>query len=170
MALFNQKRMQDLGILAIAVVLVQMALSKWIYPFFNAATEQLFSITQQTAITSPTLGNKIIGFLAGIIPFELGNFSNWIAMFLGAFVILIVGYWVYDQKWAPWKGKNVYQRLWAILLYGTSVLWVFLLITKISVVSTLALPLLIGLGINYFILALVIVTLAKTRTFKFLRI
>jgi hypothetical protein len=161
--------MQDLGILAIAVVLVQMALSKWIYPLFNAATEQLFSITQQTAITSPTLGNKIIGFLAGIIPFELGNFSNWIAMFLGAFVILMIGYWVYEQKWA-WKGKNIYQRLWAILLYGTAVLYVFLLITKISVVSTLALPLLIGLGINYFILAFVIATLAKQGTFKFLRI
>lgn len=169
MALFSQKRMQDLGILAIAVVLIQTALSKWIYPLFNAATEQLFSITQQTVITSPTIGNKIIGFLAGIIPFELGNFSNWIAMFLGAFIVLVIGYWVYDQKWA-WKGKNIYQRLWAILLYGTAVLYVFLLITKISVVSTLALPLLIGLGINYFILAFVIASLAKTKNFKFLRI
>lgn len=169
MALFSQKRMQDLGILAIAVVLIQTALSKWIYPLFNAATEQLFSITQQTVITSPTIGNKIIGFLAGIIPFDLGNFSNWIAMFLGAFIVLVIGYWVYDQKWA-WKGKNIYQRLWAILLYGTAVLYVFLLITKISVVSTLALPLLIGLGINYFILAFVIASLAKTKNFKFLRI
>jgi len=167
--LFNQKRMQDLGILAIAVVLIQIVLTKWIYPLFNTATEQLFAITPQTVITSPTIGNKIIGFLAGIIPFNFGNFSNWIAMFLGAFIILIIGYWVYDQRWA-YKGKNVYQRLWAILLYGTAVLYVFLLITKISVVSTLALPLLIGLGINYFILALVIASLAKTRTFKFLRI
>jgi len=167
MALFNQKRMQDLGILAIAVVLVQMALSKWIYPLFNAATEQLFSITQQTAITSPTLGNKIIGFLAGIIPFELGNFSNWIAMFLGAFVILMIGYWVYEQRWA-WKGKNIYQRLWAILLYGTGALYVVILITKIAEVSTIALPLLIGLGINYAIVAFAVSSLAKR--LKFLRI
>ncbi len=165
--IFNTSRLQDLGILAAVVVVLQVALSKYIYPLFNATTEQLFAITQQTAITSPTIGNKIIGVLTGIIPFNLGALTVWVSMFIGAWVLLIVGYWVYDQKWA-WKGKNIYQRLWAILLYGSVALYVFLLVTKIEAVATLALPLLIGVAINYAILAFVVTQAAKR--FKFLRI
>ncbi len=164
---FNQNRLQDLGILAAAVVLIQIVLSKWIYPLFGTATQQLFSITPQTALTSPTIGNKVLGILSGIIPFELGAIGVWLAIWIGAFVLLLVGYWVYDQRWA-WKGKNIYQRLWAILLYGSIALYVFLLITKIEAVAVLAMPLLIGVAVNYLVIALVITQLAKR--FKFLRI
>ncbi|KKK48098.1 hypothetical protein LCGC14_3148550 [marine sediment metagenome] len=74
--IFNTSRLQDLGILAAFVVVLQVALSKWIYPLFNSTTEQLFAITQQTAITSPTIGNKVIGVLTGIIPFNLGALTE----------------------------------------------------------------------------------------------
>ena len=167
MKIFNTSRLQDLGILAAFVVVIQVALSKWIYPLFNSTTEQLFAITQQTAITSPTIGNKVIGVLTGIIPFELGALTIWVSMFIGAWVLLIAGYWVYSQTWA-YKGKDIYQRLWFILLYGSVALYVLLLVTKIGAVATLALPLLIGVAINYAILAFVVTTAAKR--FKFLRI
>jgi len=163
----NQKRLQDLGILAVAIVAVQVILSKWIYPLFGKATQQLFAITPQTAITSPTIGNKVLGVLSGIIPFELGAIGVWLAIWIGAFALLIAGYWVYDQRWA-WKGKNIYQRLWAILLYGSAALYVILLVTKIDTVAAIAMPLLIGVAVNYLIIALVITQLAKQ--FKFLRI
>ncbi|KKN48133.1 hypothetical protein LCGC14_0655770 [marine sediment metagenome] len=164
---FAQRRLQDLGILAIAVILVQVLLSRWIYPLFGQTTQQLFSITPAQAVASPTIGNKIIGFLSGIVPFDLGSLGVWVSIFLGTFILLMVGYWVYEWKWV-WKGKNVYQRLWAILLYGTAALYVFLLITKLGVVSVIAFPLLIGVGINYLIIAFVVSALAKR--FKFLRI
>ncbi len=164
---FSRKRMQDVGILAVAVVLIQMALSMWVYPLLGKTTQTLFSITPQTAVTSPTIGNQVIGFLSGIVPFSLGAFENWIALFIGAFVLLIVGYWVYEQKWA-WKGKNMIQRLWAILLYGSAALYVFLLVTKIEVVAALAVPLLIGVAINYFAVAIVVSLVAKQ--IKILRI
>jgi len=167
MVKFNQQRLKDLGLLAIVATLIQIAVSRWIYPFFGTTTQQVFSITPAQAIATPTIGNKILGFLSGIIPFDFGDFTTWIVLFLGTFVLLIAGYWVYEQRWA-WKGKNIYQRLWAILLYGTVALYAFLLITKISEVSALAIPLLIGLGINYAIVALVVVNLAKY--LKFLRI
>jgi len=166
---FNQNRLQDLGILAAAVVLIQIVLSKWIYPLFGTATQQLFSITPQTALTSPTIGNKILGILSGIIPFDLGAIGVWLAIWIGAFVLLIAGYWVYEQRWA-FKGKNITQRLFAILAYGSAALYVFLLITKIEAVATLAVPLLIGIAINYAIIAVVITQLAKQKSFKFLRI
>ena len=165
--LFSRKRMQDIGILTVVVVLIQMALSKVVYPLLGKTTQTLFAMTPQTALTSPTIGNKVVGFLTGILPFELGALENWVVLFIGSFVLLIAGYWVYEQKWA-WKGKNVIQRLWAILLYGSIVLYVFLMITKIDAVATLALPLLIGVAVNYFIIALVVSLLA--RQFKFLRI
>ena len=167
MDFLNQKRMKDLSVLAVAVVLVQIVLSRWVYPLFNTTTQQAFSITPQTAVTSPTVGNSVLGFLSGIFPFNLGDFTIWVAMFIGTFVILFLGYWAYEQKWA-WKGKNMTQRLFAILFYGTAVLYVFLLVTKMQAVATLAVPLLIGLTINYFIIAFVITQAAKS--FKILRI
>jgi len=164
---FNQQRLRDLGVLAATVMVIQIVLSRWIYPLLGTTTQQLFNITPAEALASPTIGNKILVFLSGIIPFDFGGFGNWIAIFLGTFVLLIAGYWIYEQRWA-WKGKNIYQRLWAILLYGTGALYVVILITKIAEVSTIALPLLIGLGINYAIVAFAVSSLAKR--LKFLRI
>ncbi len=167
--LFNRKRFTDLSILAVAVVAIQFILSRWVYPLLGTATQTLFAITPQTALSSPTIGNKVLGFLSGIVPFDLGNFQIWIAMFIGALVLIFVGVFIYEQKWA-WKGKNVTQRLWAILLYGSAALYVFLLITKIEAVAVLALPLLIGVAVNYFVIALVVSLLARQKVFKFLRI
>lgn len=167
--LFSRKRMQDIGILAVTVVAIQFVLSSFVYPFLKTTTQTLFAITPATVVSSPTIGNKVLGFLSGIVAFDLGAFENWAAMIIGAFVLLIAGYWVYEQKWA-WKGKNVIQRLWAILLYGSIALYVFLLVTKIDAVATLALPLLIGVAINYFAIAIVVSLLAKQKMFKFLRI
>ncbi len=166
-SMFSRKRFTDLSILAAVVVVIQYILSAFVYPLFGKSTSQLFAITAQTAITSPTIGNKVLGVLSGIIPFDLGNVAIWISMFIGALVLLFVGYFIYEQKFA-WKGKNVTQRLWAILLYGSAALYVFLLVTKIEAVATLALPLLIGVAINYAVIALVVSLLA--RQFKFLRI
>jgi len=167
--LFSKRRFTDLSILAIAVMLVQVVLSKWVYPMLGKTTQQLFSISPQTAITSPTIGNKILSTLSGIVSFNLGDFAVWISMFIGALVLIFVGVFIYEQRWA-WKGKNVTQRLWAILLYGSVALYVFLLVTKIEAVAVLALPLLIGVAINYFVIALVVSLLARQKAFKFLRI
>jgi len=168
MKFFNQKKAKDVAFLAVAVMAIQVVLSKWVYPLFNSGTQQLFSITPQTVLGSPTIGNKVIAFLSGIIPFELATLTNWLAIFIGAFVMLIAGYWIYEQKWVPWKGKNVYQRIWAILLYGTAVLYAVLLLLKVEVVSILAVPLLIGLAVNYFVIAFVVSQLAQR--IKILRI
>lgn len=167
---FNQKRAKDLGLLAVVVIAAQMLLSKYIYPMFDATTQQLFAITPHTAITSPTIGNKVIGFLAGILPFSLGDFSSWLSMFIGAFVMLVVGYWAYEKLPRKWQGNTLTQRLFAILACGSAVLYVFLLVTKLEAVSVLAMPLLIGVAVNYLIIAFVVTTLAKQKVFSFLRI
>jgi len=170
----NMKRMQELSILAIAVMLVQIGLSKYVYPFFGKTTQQLFAITPTGAVTSPTIGNKVLGYLSGIIPFDLGVFGNWVSIFIGALILLIAGYWVYDQRKIVGisipQGKNQTQRLFAILAYGSIILYAVLLILKRDSVATLGIPLAIGVAINYFVIAFIVTSLAKLPTFKFLRI
>ena len=43
--LFSRKRMQDIGILTVVVVLIQMALSKVVYPLLGKTTQTLFAMT-----------------------------------------------------------------------------------------------------------------------------
>ena len=155
---FSKERLRSLAILTAVVVVLQWALSSFVYPLLKTTTQSLYSVTPTTALTG-TLGDKVIGLVAGILP-SWNNFATWGALFLGTFAVLVAGYFVYEQKWA-WKGKNVYQRLWAILLYGSAVFYVFLLVTKFSDVASLAVPLVIGLAINYVIIAFVTAQLAK---------
>ena len=167
---FRKERLKDLAFLTVAVVLVQFLLSKFVYPLFGQSTQTIFSISPTTALSSQVFGDKIIGVLTGLVSFNLGQWQVWVSMFLGAFILLFAGYWVYDMKWFPFKGKNVYQKLAVILLLGTAVLYVVLLLTKMSAISTLAVPLLIGLLINYVVIALAVTMLAKTKLGKVLRI
>ncbi len=165
-------KFKDLAILTVVVVAIQLLLSQFVYPLIPGVgvTQNVYSITPQTALTSPTVGNKILGVLTGILPFNLGNLTHWVVLFLGAFLMLFAGYWAVGQRWVPWKGTSAYSRLFAILLYGTAVLWVVLVVMKMSNFSTIALPLLIGLALNYILVASAVVGIAKTKLGKFVRI
>jgi len=163
----TSKRLQELSILAVTIMLIQIVLSKYVYAWFGKTTQALYSITPTTAISSPTIGNKILGILTGIIPIELGVLSNWIAIFVGALLLLIAGYWVYEKRWA-WKGRNIYQRTWAILLYGHIVLYAVLMLLKWNSVATLGFNLAIGVAVN--LVAVAVVLSLLTKRLKFLRI
>ena len=170
----NTKRLQELSLVAIVIMLVQVALSRYVYPIFDTGTQQLFSITPATAITSPTIGNKVIATLSGIVPINLGALNNWLAIFIGVLALLIAGYWVYNQRTIlglkVWQGRNMTQRLFAILAYGSIVLYAALLLLKVDSIASLGIPLAIGIAVNYFVVALVVSSLAKMPTFRFLRI
>lgn len=163
----NQKRLRDVAIFTALVVAVQILLAKFVYPLLGQTVQQVYSISPATALTSQTIGNKIIALISGIFPLEQAGWMTWVGIFIGAFIAVWAGFFVYDQKWA-WHGKNQYQRIWAILFYGTAVLYAFLLVTNLAVVATLALPLAIGLAINYAVIAVVAHLLAKQ--FPFLRV
>ncbi len=166
---------KKIATVALFAMLIQVAISSWVYPRFGTALQNLYSITPAGALTSPNIGNKIIGIFSGIIPFDLGNFTVWIAMFIGAYLALFVGLAIYDSK-KVWKGKNLTQRLFAIFLYGSVALYAILWIARYVGVSTLnvapfSISLLIGVAINYAIVATIYVVLAtKVKALKFLRI
>lgn len=172
--MINGKRLQEIAIFSLAVMILQIVVSKYIYPVFGTTTQNLYSITPTTAVASPTLGNKLIGYLSGIIPLNLGSWQSWIAIYIGVFLVLVAGYGVYSQTKIlgvkVWKGRNMTQRIWAILLYGSITFYLILLVTKISAVANLGIPLAIGVAINYAVIAIAISMLAKVRAFSFLRI
>lgn len=164
-----------IAIIALAAMLIQMIISKWVYPLFSTALQNLYSITPAGALTSPNIGNKILGIFSGIIPINLGSWQVWIAMFIGAYITLLVGFLIYDSR-RVWHGKNETGKLWALFLYGSIGLYVLLWIARYIGISTLnlapfSMSLLIGVAINYVIVAGVYVILAtKVKAFKFLRV
>jgi hypothetical protein len=164
---FRKDSFKIAAILAVPVLLVQAILTKWVYPMFGQVTQNAFSISPTTALNSQVIGDKLIGFISGIIPFNLGSISSWVSIAIGAFLLILAGLFIYEQKWA-FKGKNETQRIWAILFYGTVILGVILAATKLAVISTVGLPLLIGLAINYAAIAFVVAFLADK--FNFIKV
>lgn len=156
-----KSKLKGLIPLTILVLAIQVALSKFVYPNLGYATQNLFNISPTTALQSTVIGDKILGYLAGIIPFDLGNLAVWVSMTIGVFLLLFAGYWVIEQKWAPYKGKHEYNRLLAVLAYGTIILYALLLLTKMAVISTAWGPLAIGLAINYAIVGLGVYLVSK---------
>lgn len=143
---------KKVSMLALAALLVQIALSKLVYPFIGKSTTQLFAIEPATGVGGKVFGDKILGYMTGFIPFHFSNWAGWISMFIGAFVLIWVGMFIYDMSWA-WKGKNQTGRNFAILLYGHIVLYLVLLLLKIGTVPGIAANLAIGLAINLFAIA-----------------
>lgn len=142
--------------LSIAALLAQTILTKGIYPLMNLNTQTVFAINPVSGVGGTQIGDKVLGYLSGYIPFNLGNLSIWIAMFIGAFALIYAGFWVYEQKYVKlWKGKNITQRLIAILLYGHILLFLVLWLLKMSVPG-IAFNLLVGLAINLVGLSVII--------------
>lgn len=149
-------QLKKVAILSAAVLVVQILLSKFVYPLLQKSTTTLFAIgpysdiNPTSGIGGQAVGNKVLGYLTGYIPFDIANISVYIAMFIGVFVLIFAGMWLYDTSFVRsnlYTGKNLSGRIFAILLYGHAVLYLVLLLMKWSV-PNIALNLLIGLGIN----------------------
>lgn len=169
----NLKRdFRYLASLTVLVVAIQLIISTVIAPYLGTSVQNIYSISLSTGVTSLTIGNSIIAFLTGIIPIGnvFGSLYNIIAILLGAFLLVLSGYYIYGLKFTP-KGRNIFSKLALILLYGTIVLYAFLMITNIGAVSALTVPLAIGLLVDYAIITSVIIFLAKVPLIgKFIRI
>lgn len=156
-------KIKSAGLLALAVLIAQVIVSYLYKLFLGTSTQQLFSISPYTGIGSQVIGDKLLGYLSGIIPFTF-SWIYLISMFIGAFVLIYAGTWIYERNWA-WKGKDLTQRLFAMLLYGHVVLYAALLLLKMGTVQALAIPLAIGLGINLALVSLLITFSAKQFNF-----
>lgn len=88
----------------------------------NAPT-QLFGINVPTATgITTTVSTKFVAFLNGIIAFDL---TQIVMLYLAAVIIIFVGALAMDYLKLP-SGKNNWQRIAFILLYGTIVFYLLL--------------------------------------------
>ncbi len=150
------KKYMDVLWLSIVVTALQVVLSQYVYPIlFGSSVRTVYSVVNlqtQTAIGSSTAGDYIFKILSGY--FNVGSVSGLslmsvtIGMFIGTYILLTLGYWVAEQSWA-WKGKDKYQRLWAILLYGTIALGALLYVLGAITMPAVSTMLIAGLAINY---------------------
>lgn len=160
---------KKVAMLSIAAMLVQIGLSKLLYPVIGKTTTQLFAVEPVTGIGGQQLGTKLLGYLTGYVPLDLTSWVPWIAMFIGTFALVAAGMWIYEQNYVRvWQGRNLSQRLFAMLLYGHAVLYILLLVLKWGTVPNLALNLLLGLGINLMFVSAAIA--ASANYLKFPRI
>lgn len=154
------------AILAGAVLAAQLILTKLLYPVIGKTTQTVFAIGSNinpvSGIGGTQVGDNILGYLSGYLPFSLASFGVWIAMLIGAFVLVYAGMVLYEQKYIRlWQGKNLTQRLFAMLLYGHVVLYVLLLVLKWNVPG-IAVNLLIGLAVNLLLVS-TLVTLSANK-------
>lgn len=148
-------KLQRIGVFALAVLLAQIILSRFVYPIFERTTTTFFSIQPQTGIGGTQVGDKVLGYLTGYIPFDLSNFMVYIAMYIGVFALIWAGLWIYDTSFVRnslYTGRSLSGRIFAILLYGHAILYAVLWIMK-SAVPGIGWSLLIGLSINLFLVA-----------------
>lgn len=154
---------RKVGILSAAFLIAQIILTKVVYPIFGTGTEviQGFAIKPMTGIGGTNIGDTILGYFSGAIPFDFSNIQVLLAMFIGTFLLVLVGFWLYEQKYVKlWPGKNLYQRLVLILAYGHVVLYLILLALKSNVPGITG-NLLIRLAINLVLVSILVAASAK---------
>ncbi len=160
--------LKKVGVLSLAVVIAQLILSKGLYPLIGKSTQTMFAINPASGVGGTQIGDSIIGYLSGFVAFDLTNIALLASIYIGAFALLWAGFWLYEQKYVNlWKGKNLTQRIFAILLYGHLVLFAILYAMKFQVPG-IALNMLIGLVINL-VLVSTLVTISADKL-KFPRV
>lgn len=151
--------------LSIAVLAVQLALSKYVYPIIGKGTETMFAITPTTGIGGTQVGNTILSYASGFTDFA---FSLPVIglMFIGVFVLTTLGMLIYDSKIGKSiaQGKNLTGRIFWILAYGHAALFGILYLLKMNTTG-IAIPLLIGVFVNLVLVSMIVAFSAKKLRF-----
>jgi hypothetical protein len=82
-------------------------------------TSELFSSIQLKAAVTPTVGEKALALMTGILPFEF-SVPAFMVMVVSAYLILLIGGWVVDQNILPafkWPNARV-GKIATTIMYG----------------------------------------------------
>lgn len=156
------------ALLALVILPVQMAVT-WIFSKIlpGIGMTQVFGISDYvqpaTAIGSVSIPNKIAGYLMGLLPSSMTfTIPNIIMTWIGAFILVYVGMYISAKINVP-ATKTYAGNVFKVLFWGTATLYALLLLmgmfsvtSAYSVpVATFAVPLAIGLIIDYLAVAFV---------------
>lgn len=104
----------------------------------------------------PMLGSNINGYLTGL---SLGTgISSILIMAVATLALIYAGMFLYEQKTVKlWQGKNLTQRIFAMLLYSQVILFILLSVMSMSI----SMNTLIGVGINLAALSAIVLMSSK---------
>jgi len=156
------------ALLALVILPVQMAVT-WIFSKIlpGLGMTQVFGIgdyvSPATAIGSVSIPNKIIGYLMGLLPAAYTfTVPNIVMTWIGALILVLVGMWASEKMKFP-KTTTYSGNVFRVLFWGTVTLYVVLLLMSMFSmtsaygvpVAQFAVPLAIGLVIDYLAVAFV---------------
>lgn len=148
MAKIDLKKSLKLGAwVAATVIVVNIVLG-----LLNVSIKQMFGVTGATGITS-TIGVKIMAILQNLVAFDVMSI---LYLYISAVAIVFVGGLIIDNLPLP-KGKNEWQTLTLVLLYGTGAFYLLLVGFGLPTIGTL-----IGLAVYYAVVALSLGVFKKT--------
>jgi len=122
-------------------------LVSYLFGKLGLGINQLFSSVDVTSGITPTVGNKILSFVGGVIPFNF-TFPNILVTFLSAFAVLVVGGFMLAtwKKIPSFKGKT--GQLASTILWGAIPIYLVLVGFKIPGIAVI-----VGLAIHTFVVA-----------------
>jgi hypothetical protein len=110
---------------AVVITAVVLALN-YILSWLNYPIAGLFSAVGPVSPITGTLGNKVLGWIGGVIP--IGNFLGYglIAVIISAYLILLVGGFLVDTVNLP-SAKSKVGKLVSAILWGAAVFYLLLM-------------------------------------------
>lgn len=149
-------RWKKIFYLSISVLIVQLALSKYVYPIIGKNTETMFAISPASGIGGTQVGNTMLSYLSGFTNFSF-SLPVIILMFIGAFILTTLGLLIYNSKIGRSiaQGKNLSGRIFWILAYGHAALFGVLYLLKMNT-SGIAISLLIGVFVNLVLVSMIV--------------
>jgi hypothetical protein len=144
----QMKKAFSLGAWVTATILVV----NFVLGLLNVPVREVFGISGSTGITS-TIGTKAVTTLQSLVSFDPMSI---IYLYLSAVAILLVGNFIAGLKILP-KGKDSWQELTLVLLYGTGAFYLLLVGFGLPAMGTL-----VGLAIYYAVVALSLSLFKKT--------
>ncbi len=140
-----------------AWVTATVIIVNFVLGLLNVSVRQMFGVTGATGITSG-IGVKVMAIIQNLVAFDPLSIMY---LYISAVAIVFVGGLIIDNLPVP-KGKNEWQNLALVLLYGTAAFYLLLVGFGMPTIGTL-----IGLAVYYAVVALSLNVL-KTTVKKFI--
>jgi len=144
-----------------AVVTLAVILVNWAFgTFLKMAVQPLFVAIQPVSVVTATVGEKVLGWISGIIPMPEMFGSGIVITFISALVVIMIGSYIIDSLKVP-VFRNFFGmaagagRIASILLWGAIPVYLVLIGFQIPSIGIL-----IGVVLHAILVAIVAVWIA----------
>ena len=109
------------------------ALVSWVFGYLGQVVQPLFVTVPAATTLTTSMGNKLLGWIGGIVPIGSLGAVPYLALFASSFVAVVTGNWIISSFKTPIlfnKGLFGYNgnagRIFSVILYGSIVPYIVL--------------------------------------------